>query len=364
MADDDQSEVLSAPESDETAAAITDDDATPAQRDSAGPAVEAAGEPADQTGEGADQLVEEPEEERRPPHRRFDLLAEPDAAMEAARAAIAAGECIVMPTDTVYGIGANAFSAEAVQRLLDAKGRGRDMPPPVLISEPAMLDALGVNVSTFARRLADRFWPGALTLVVEMQPSLRIDLGDTDGTIALRVPDHAAARTLLRRTGPLAVSSANVSGQPSATSIDDAIAQLGDSVSVYLDAGPTPGPVPSTIIEFVSDPAGAVLREGVLSYDTISDVAPLVARFVAEPAPEAATASEDSPEAPSSDGATSDGATSDAGSSSDSAGIADPVTDTPAEPSSAEAPERGGDWSGAPGDEPGTGEAERDTSEA
>ena len=227
-----------------------------------------------------------PAAEARPPYRRFDLLTDTDAAIEAARAAVAAGECIVLPTDTVYGIGANAFSADAVQRLLDAKGRGRDMPPPVLISEPGMLDALGVNVSTFARRLADKFWPGALTLVVEMQSSLRIDLGETGGTIALRVPDHDAARTLLRRTGPLAVSSANASGQPSATTLDEAIAQLGDAVSVYLDAGPTPGPVASTIVEFVSDPAGVVLREGVISYETISDVAPLVTNAVPKHAAE------------------------------------------------------------------------------
>ena len=344
MADEDQSEVLSAPESDETATALVDDGAVP------DPADEAVGEPVDGSGGVADQPIEAP----RPPHRRFDLLAEPAAAMEAARAAIAAGECIVMPTDTVYGIGANAFSAEAVQRLLDAKGRGRDMPPPVLISEPAMLDALGVNVSTFARRLADRFWPGALTLVVEMQQSLRIDLGDTDGTIALRVPDHDAARALLRRTGPLAVSSANVSGQPSATSIDDAIAQLGDSVSVYLDAGPTPGPVPSTIVEFVSDPAGAILREGVLGYDTISDVAPLVARFV----PEEATAPEESPEAPESDETRSDAdATTDAPVTGTSG------TDTPAEPIPAEAPEPGTDEPGPPGDGSGIVEAERDAPE-
>ena len=233
------------------------------------------------------------DEVSRPPHRRFDLRTDSRAAIEAARAAIAAGECIVLPTDTVYGIGANAFSADAVQRLLDAKGRGRDMPPPVLIAEPGMLDALGVNVSTFARRLADKFWPGALTLVVEMQSSLRIDLGETAGTIALRVPDHDAARSLLRRTGPLAVSSANASGQPSATTVDEAIAQLGDSVSVYLDAGPTPGPVASTIVEFVSDPAGVVLREGIISFDSISDVAPLVANGVPGHADEVAVDGDD-----------------------------------------------------------------------
>ncbi len=314
MADDDRSEILTQGVSDAPVAATADDivettpddtlEATPdvARAASGGPVVEdvegqdlegSAGDGSNASDEPPAEEADEPVEEPRRPHRRFDLLADTEAALAAAREAIANGECIVLPTDTVYGIGADAFSAQAVQRLLDAKGRGRDMPPPVLIAEPAMLDALGSDVSTFARRLAERFWPGALTLVVSMQSSLRIDLGDTDGTIALRVPAHEAARTLLRRTGPLAVSSANVSGQPSATSIDDAIAQLGDSVSVYLDAGPTPGPIPSTIVEFVSDPAGVILREGVLDYETISDVAPLVARLVADHSDEAAAPADD-----------------------------------------------------------------------
>ncbi|HSN43973.1 MAG TPA: Sua5/YciO/YrdC/YwlC family protein, partial [Propionibacteriaceae bacterium] len=121
---------------------------------------------------------------------RFDVAAEPHAALEAAQRAVAAGECIVLPTDTVYGIGVGAFSAEAVQRLLEAKRRGRDMPPPVLIAEPAMLGALATSVSAWATSLAEAYWPGPLTLILTAHPSLHMDLGDTRGTIAVRVPDH------------------------------------------------------------------------------------------------------------------------------------------------------------------------------
>ena len=144
----------------------------------------------------------------------------------------------MLPTDTVYGIGADAFSAEAVQRLLDAKGRGRDMPPPVLIGEPSLIRALAVErPRARPSDLIARHWPGALTVICRIQPSLRMDLGDSEDTIALRVPDHELAREILRRTGPMAVSSANLSGQPAALTCDEAIDQLGDSVAVYLDGG-------------------------------------------------------------------------------------------------------------------------------
>ena len=215
-------------------------------------------------------------DQEQPRTQRFSALAETSEALAAAQAAVAAGECIVLPTDTVYGIGANAFSAEAVQGLLDAKHRGRDMPPPVLIAETGMLEALADDLPPSALRLADAFWPGALTLIVPAQRHLRMDLGETNGTIAVRVPDHDFTRDLLRRTGPLAVSSANVSGQPSSTSIDDAQAQLGDSVAVYLDAGATPGATPSTIIDFVSEAMGRIVRHGVLTTAQLREVDPFV----------------------------------------------------------------------------------------
>jgi L-threonylcarbamoyladenylate synthase len=213
-------------------------------------------------------------------YRRFDCIgADPASvaeALQAAREATTDGECIVLPTDTVYGIGVDAFSAEAVQRLLDAKKRGRDMPPPVLIGEPVLFRTLAVDVPDTAQALVDRHWPGALTVICRIQPSLQIDLGDTDGTIALRVPDHELARDILRRTGPLAVSSANISGQPAALTCDEAIEQLGDSVSVYLDGGPLGGlgAAPSTIVDFTRYEEGEVLRRGAISGETLRETAP------------------------------------------------------------------------------------------
>ena len=213
-------------------------------------------------------------------YRRFDCTGDDPTsnveACEAARQTIKDGECIVLPTDTVYGIGVDAFSAEAVQRLLDAKNRGRDMPPPVLIGEPALIRTLAVDVPETANALVDRHWPGALTVICRIQPSLRMDLGDTEGTIALRVPDHELARDILRRTGPMAVSSANISGQPAALSCDEAIQQLGDSVTVYLDGGPLGGPdgAPSTIVDFTRHGDGQVLRRGAISVETLRETAP------------------------------------------------------------------------------------------
>lgn len=200
-----------------------------------------------------------------------------EAALTAAREAIDEGLCVVIPTDTVYGIAADGFSAAAVQRLLNAKRRGRDMPPPVLVSDPAVMMALGTDIPDPAKALAERFWPGALTLILTAQPSVRLDLGETRGTVAIRVPDQALARELLRRTGPLAVSSANVSGQPAATGVESAIDQLGESVAVYLDDGPTPGEVPSTIVDFTRSHYGEVVRRGRIGIDELRQVSPFVA---------------------------------------------------------------------------------------
>ncbi len=183
--------------------------------------------------------------------------------MRLARAAIARGECVVLPTDTVYGIAADAFNPAAVTRLLEAKGRTRQAPPPVLIPGIPTLDALAESVPDEVRQLVDRFWPGALTVILRAQPSLSWDLGDTRGTVALRMPDNTYALELLAETGPLAVSSANRTGEPAATTAFEAEAQLGESVSVYLDGDDTvavsPGEhgAPSTIVD-----ATALSREG------------------------------------------------------------------------------------------------------
>ncbi len=195
--------------------------------------------------------------------------------LRAARGAIGRGELVVMPTDTVYGLAADAFRAEAVQRLLDAKGRGRDAPPPVLIPGIPTLNALAENVPEAVDKLVKEFWPGGLTVIVEARESLVWDLGETKGTVALRMPDNRHALQLLADTGPLAVSSANLTGMPAARTAADALAMLGDRVSVYLDGGPVgTDPEPgrdqaSTIVDATSLhlPEGRlrVVRHGVIS---------------------------------------------------------------------------------------------------
>lgn len=200
-----------------------------------------------------------------------DDEAEREAGIAAAALAVQRGQLVVLPTDTVYGVGADAFDAAAVRRLLAAKGRGRDMPPPVLVSAPTTLDALAVGVPAYARALIEELWPGPLTLVCRQQPSLQWDLGDTRGTVAVRMPDHLVALELLARTGPLAVSSANRTGLDAATDADQAEAMLGESVAVLLDGGPTPGAVPSTIVDATGD-TGRVLRLGAIGLDRLNEV--------------------------------------------------------------------------------------------
>ncbi len=157
--------------------------------------------------------------------------------MRLARAALARGELVVIPTDTVYGVAADAFSAAAVQRLLDAKGRDRTAPPPVLVPGLPTLDALAETVPKPVRALVDEFWPGGLTVILRSRSTLDWDLGETRGTVALRMPSDRVALELLAETGPLAVSSANRTGEPAANTAQEAEAQLGDAIAVYLDAG-------------------------------------------------------------------------------------------------------------------------------
>lgn len=199
-----------------------------------------------------------------------------DAGLTAAEAAARAGSLVVLPTDTVYGIGADAFNAAAVAALLAAKGRGRDMPVPVLVGSWSTVDGLALEVSDAARRLVEAFWPGALSLVIRQAPSLAWDLGDTNGTVMVRMPMHPVALDLLRNVGPMAVSSANRSGQPPATTAADAKAQLGMDVAVYLDGGAAPVGIPSTIVD-LSGPVPRVLREGAVTLDKIRKVVDLPA---------------------------------------------------------------------------------------
>jgi L-threonylcarbamoyladenylate synthase len=207
---------------------------------------------------------------------------EREAGVAAAALAVQRGQLVVLPTDTVYGVGADAFSPEAVRSLLAAKGRGREMPPPVLVSAATTLDALAVGVPSYARALVQELWPGPLTLVCRQQSSLQWDLGDTRGTVAVRMPDHEVALELLSRTGPLAVSSANRSGLPAATDADGAEEMLGDKIQVLLDGGPTPGDLPSTIVDVTGD-VGRVLRLGAVPLDRLNEiVSPIGAEIVDE----------------------------------------------------------------------------------
>jgi tRNA threonylcarbamoyl adenosine modification protein (Sua5/YciO/YrdC/YwlC family) len=193
-----------------------------------------------------------------------------------ARQAVGRGDLIVIPTDTVYGIAADAFKPAAVQKLLDAKGRGRTSPPPVLVPDIETLDALAEQVTTEMRALAEAFWPGGLTIVVPARTTLAWDLGETNGTVALRMPDHALTRELLRESGPLAVSSANLTGQPAALTASEAHAALGDRIAVYLESGESSGSrVGSTIVDATPTMTGKrvrVLRDGTVSRDTIRAV--------------------------------------------------------------------------------------------
>ena len=195
-----------------------------------------------------------------------------DAAVTAARA----GELIVLPTDTVYGIGADAFTPSAVVTMLAAKGRGRNMPPPVLVGTARAAAALVDDLGAFGQDLIDEFWPGALTLVFRASPTLLWDLGDTKGTVALRMPLHSVALDVLKQTGPLAVSSANRTGQPAATTADEAQQQLGEAVSVYLDGGPCLDNVPSTILDLTGS-IPTLLRAGAIPVDRLRTVASVVA---------------------------------------------------------------------------------------
>ena len=192
-------------------------------------------------------------------------------AITAAAAALKSGRLVVMPTDTVYGLAADAFDNQAVASLLAAKGRGRDMPVGVLVGSWHTIEGLVYYVPDQARELIRAFWPGALSLVVQQAPSLQWDLGDARGTVMLRMPLHPVALELLRETGPLAVSSANASGQPPATTAPLAQVQLGPLVDVYLDGGPSPEQAASTIVD-LTGPAPRMLREGPVSGAAIASV--------------------------------------------------------------------------------------------
>lgn len=200
-----------------------------------------------------------------------DETARKDGIADAA-SAVRRGELVVLPTDTVYGIGTDAFNPKAVANLLETKGRGRDMPPPVLVGSMRAATALIDDLGNHGRDLMEEFWPGPLTLVCTATPSLSWDLGDTKGTVAVRMPMDPVALELLKETGPMAVSSANKSGQPAAVNAGEAIEQLGDEdVAVYLDGGETDSPVASTIVD-LTYAVPRVLRSGAITIEQLRAV--------------------------------------------------------------------------------------------
>ncbi|TCJ80858.1 UNVERIFIED_ORG: translation factor SUA5 [Dietzia maris] len=194
-----------------------------------------------------------------------------EVGLSSAASALRSGRLVVTPTDTLYGIAADAFDPDAVVSLLSAKRRGPDMPVPVLVGSWETIDGLVVSTPAAARDLIRAFWPGGLSLIVHQAPSLGWDLGQTRGTVMLRMPLHPVAIELLREVGPLAVSSANVSGQPPATTVAQAREQLGDSVAVYLDGGPCAIGQPSTIVD-LTGPGPRIVREGAVTAERVGEV--------------------------------------------------------------------------------------------
>ncbi|CAB4900616.1 unannotated protein [freshwater metagenome] len=219
--------------------------------------------------------------------RIYDCSVDTDllTGMRLAKAALGRKELAVIPTDTVYGLACDAFSHEGVKKLLEAKGRDRTAPPPVLIGNSSALEGLAQDIPQLAHKLAETFWPGALTMILKAQPSLTWDLGETKGTVALRMPDHKIALALLQETGPLAVSSANFTGEPAATTCQQAEIALGAKVKVYLDAGASPKGEASTIVdmtglvetvsesgEIVTTGKARIVRRGALSQQKLATV--------------------------------------------------------------------------------------------
>ncbi|WP_433511629.1 L-threonylcarbamoyladenylate synthase [Nonomuraea sp. CA-143628] len=210
--------------------------------------------------------------------RRFDCtdMEQRAEGLAEAASAVRRGELVVLPTDTVYGIGADAFTPAAITALLEAKGRGRDMPPPVLVGTVRAANALVDDLGPYGQDLIDAFWPGPLTLVCKANRALSWDLGETKGTVALRMPLHPVALDLLKETGPMAVSSANRSGAPAAMTAAEAEEQLGESVAVYLDGGKTTDNTPSTILDLTTA-VPRMLRRGAIPVEKLRGIIGYVA---------------------------------------------------------------------------------------
>ena len=196
-----------------------------------------------------------------------------DRGVAAAAAAIRRGEVIVIPTESMYGLAADPFSARAMHSLREIKGRGDDLPVGVLVGAVRTVDGLASGLTVDGRALIDAFWPGPLTLIAREQPTLAWDIATGAGHVSLRMPLHPVALDVLSATGPLAVTSAQRAGSTTPRTCDEARAQLGVGVAVYLDAGPSPADTPSTIVDLTADPP-VMLREGAYSIDLLREICP------------------------------------------------------------------------------------------
>jgi tRNA threonylcarbamoyl adenosine modification protein (Sua5/YciO/YrdC/YwlC family) len=184
---------------------------------------------------------------------------------------VAQGGLVVLPTDTVYGLGCDPFNPSAVEALFKAKARGRGLPLPVLVHTWRQAIGLVEDITEHARLLIAEYWPGPLTIVLRESPGIGWDLGDSRGTVAVRMPKHDFALALIERTGPLAVTSANRSGMPTPSSIEGVAEQLGGQVDVFFDTGPSSGGSASTIVD-LSGTGVRVLREGAIAASEIERV--------------------------------------------------------------------------------------------
>jgi L-threonylcarbamoyladenylate synthase len=202
-----------------------------------------------------------------------EKLEERDRGVTAAVEAVQRGDLVVFPTDTMFGIGGDAFKSWAVTALQNARGQHRSRPVSVLVGSRNTLDGLVYGLPATARDLVEAFWPGALTIIIEHASSLQWDLGETDGKVAVRMPLHPLALEVLRETGPMAVSSANKDGTPAAKTAAEARDQFGYSVSVYLEAAVSPDPQVSTIVD-LSGSRPVLVRAGAIPYEQLIEVAP------------------------------------------------------------------------------------------
>lgn len=196
----------------------------------------------------------------------------PEPAVSAALEVLAAGMPVGIPTDTVYGLAVDPFLPGATDRVFEAKRRPRDVALPVLVADVGQAMTLATAVPAVAAALMDRFWPGPLTLVLPRRPDAAADLGDDDITIGVRCPAHPVPMVLCAKVGPLATTSANLHGEPTAKTAEHVARQFGDAVPVVLDAGPCTGS-PSTVVDCTGvEPR--LLREGRIPWGDVVAAVP------------------------------------------------------------------------------------------